>query len=301
MEENIVDPRDGNGNSMGWSDVAALNYENREMRKNEIGDMKFWLEKFNIDGFRQDMALLVPLDFWVETTPKLLQAKPDIFLLAESEIHEHLNDDCFHAIYGWTLHHILNDIAKGHKGVSAIDEWYINERPKAMKGLYMHFTSNHDENSWSGSEIERMGEAHKAFAILVNTIDGIPLTYCGQEEPMAKRLDFFEKDDIGFRNYAYSNFYKSINKLKHDNAALWNGEYGGKMLRIIKNDNIFAFSREKDQNKITVIINLSKQMQTVTSDTHLQGVEVFTKKKILINEGDNFLLKPWEYLIIKTQ
>lgn len=297
---NIIDPLNEHGKSMGWTDVADLNYDNRDMRKNAVDDMLFWLKEYKVDGFRHDMALLVPLDFWLETTPQLKAANPDIFMLAESEVHDHLNQGCFHAIYGWSLHHTLNDIAKGKKNAGAIDEWYQNERPKAQKGNFMHFTSNHDENSWSGSEIERMGEAHKAFAVLVNTIDGIPLTYSGQEEPMPKRLEFFEKDDIGFKDYVYADFYKTLNTLKHENSALWNGEYGGNIQRIIKNDNVFAFVREKDGNKVTVIINLSKHKQTVISDIAVSGTEVFSKSKKEIKAGDKIDLLPWAYLIFKS-
>jgi glycosidase len=297
---NIIDPLNEHGQSMGWTDVADLNYDNHNMRKNAVEDMLFWVNTYNIDGFRHDMAMLVPLDFWKETMPQLRSAKPDIFMLAESEVHDHLNQDCFHAIYGWSLHHTLNDIAKGKKRASAIDEWYNNERPKAQKGQYMQFTSNHDENSWSGSEIERMGEAHRAFAVLVNTIDGIPLTYSGQEEPMPKRLEFFEKDDIGFKDYAYAEFYKTLNTLKHDNPALWNGDYGGKLQRIMKNDDVFSFERKKDDNKITVIINLSKFKQNIMADRPISGTDMFTRSKINFKEGDSIALLPWEFLIIKS-
>ncbi len=296
---NITDPLNEHGQSMGWNDVADLNYDNDQMRNEMVSDMIFWLKEYQIDGFRHDMALLVPLDFWQKTIVKLKAVKHDLFMLAESEIHDHLNQDCFHAIYGWSLHHTLNDIAKGKKNASAIDDWYAYERPKAIKGLFMQFTSNHDENSWSGSEIERMGEAHKAFAVLVNTLDGIPLTYSGQEEPMPKRLEFFEKDDIGFKNYNYEDFYTKLNTTKHENPALWNANYGGPIKRIMKNDHVFAFVREKDGNKVTVIINLSKQKQTIVSDTDINGTDIFSGKKINLLKGVECSLTPWEYLVIK--
>jgi glycosidase len=295
----IVDPLNEHGQSMGWADVADLNYDNREMRKDMISDMVYWLKEHDIDGFRHDMAMLVPLDFWLEATPQLRAVRPDIFMLAESEVHEHLNQSCFNAIYGWSLHHTLNDIAQGKKNASAIDQWLENEKPKATKGLFMHFTSNHDENSWSGSEIERMGEAHKAFAVLVNTLDGIPLTYSGQEEPMPRRLEFFEKDDIGFKNYGYADFYQKLNHFKHDNPAIWNGRFGGTMLRILRDDNVFAFTRQKDSNKVTVIINLSKQHQNIISDIQIQGTDIFTGKKVVYNTGQNISLMPWEYAVVK--
>ncbi|MBP6569715.1 MAG: alpha-amylase, partial [Saprospiraceae bacterium] len=107
---NITDPLNEHGQSMGWNDVADLNYDNDHMRNEMVSDMIFWLKEYQIDGFRHDMALLVPLDFWQKTIVKLRAVKHDLFMLAESEIHDHLNQDCFHAIYGWSLHHTLNAI-----------------------------------------------------------------------------------------------------------------------------------------------------------------------------------------------
>jgi alpha-amylase len=295
---NITDPLDENGKSMGWADVADLDFGNHDMRSAMINDMIFWLEKYDIDGFRQDMALLVPLDFWQQTITSLKAIKSDLFMLAESEVHDHLNQHCFNAVYGWSLHHILNDIAKGKSNVNAIDQWYQNERTQIKSGVYMHFTSNHDENSWSGSEIERMGEAHQAFAVLTHTLDGIPLVYSGQEEPMPKRLEFFEKDDIGFKDYAYADFYRILNEVKHHNAALWNAEYGGQLSRILNHDHIFAFERIKDENKILVMINLSKQKQEVRSDRIIAGRDIFTGLPVNFSVGDQISLKPWEYVVV---
>ncbi len=298
---NISDPLTEHGISMGWDDVADLNYDNQEMRAAMVADMVFWLKKYHIDGFRHDMALLVPLDFWKETIPKLRAVKPDLFLLAESEVHDQLNEDCFHSMYSWSLHHLFNDIAKGFKNANAIDHWMSHNKPNAKKGVYLHFTSNHDENSWSGSEIERMGEAHLAFAVLVNTLDGIPLTYGGQEEPMPRRLEFFEKDDIGFKNYMYSDFYKTLNTLRHQNAALWHGQYGGPLERIMGDTNVYAFQRVKDRQKVTVLINLSKQKQTVIADRDISGIDVFTNKIITFNLADPIPLMPWGYLVLSSK
>lgn len=294
----ITDPLDENGKSMGWSDVADLNYDNPEMRLRMQDDMIYWVKNHSIDGFRQDMALLVPQDFWKSAITSLRSVKDDVFMLAESEIHDHANSDQFHAIYSWSLHHILNDVARGKKSVKDIDHWFQHERPKLKKGAYMHFTSNHDENSWSGSEIERMGEAHKAFAVLVHTLDGIPLMYSGQEEPLYKRLKFFEKDTIGFRNYRFADFYSVLHKLKHDNPALWNAEYGGNFERIMPDSDVFAFERKKDKNKVTVILNLSKQLSKPRVDRIIEGKEVFTGKAFNFNSGDELILEPWSCVVV---
>ena len=65
----------------------------------------------------------------------------------------------------------------------------------------MNFTTNHDENSWNGTVHERYGEGYKIFAVLMATVPGMPLVYSGQEAGLDKRLEFFEKDAINWKEY----------------------------------------------------------------------------------------------------
>ena len=125
----------------------------------------------------------------------------------------------------------------------------------------MHFTSNHDENSWAGTVFERMKDSHKAFSVLVSTFDGMPLIYGGQEEPLDRRLEFFEKDDIGFKDYKYADFYTKLNMLKHNNEALWNGPHGGELVKLADHKKIYAFSREKNGNEVIVKANNKKGVE----------------------------------------
>lgn len=296
----VSEPLNSQNQPLGWEDVADLNYDNEAMRETMIADMMYCLTEYNIDGFRQDMAMLVPIDFWQEANRRLRAVKPDILLLAESEDPTHTKTGHFNLVYSWSLHHLFTDIAQGKQKSSIIDNWYQSQRPKITKGCYIYFTSNHDENSWSGSEIERLGEAYKAFAVLTATLDGVPLIYSGQEEPMPQRLKFFDKDNVGFRHFALHDFYKKLLQLKHTNKALWNVFYGGQMHRIIPHDAIFAFQRMKDENIVTVIINLSRQHQTFRSDTQISGTELFTEQSKNIEVGDKLSLDPWTYLVIHS-
>lgn len=296
---NVIDPIDpGTGESWGWTDVADLNYDNKEMRSEMISDMLMWVSDKKIDGFRFDVAHNVPNDFWEDAKTQILAADKNQFLLAEAEIAEQMNSELFHMAYGWELHHIINDIAKGNKNVQAIDNWIAKNNAEYKKGIKMHFTTNHDENSWAGTVFERMKDSHKAFAVLVSTFDGMPLIYGGQEEPLDRRLKFFEKDDIGFKDYKYADFYTVLNTLKHKNEALWNGPYGGPLVKLTDHKNIYAFSREKNNNEVIVMINLSSEDQTfdLTKDID-QMKDLFSGENSTIKKGTSIKLSPWEYKV----
>ncbi len=296
---NITDPvNPETGESWGWTDVADLDYSNSEMREAMIDAMKFWISDIGIDGFRVDVAHGIAQDFWDECNTTLFQTNPNIFLLAESEVESHRNKDTYHATYGWSFHHLMNEIAHGKKNVEDIDKWYSEDRAKFKKGFHMHFTSNHDENTWAGTVFDRMGDAHKALAVLSSTFDGMPLLYGGQEEPLRKRLPFFTKEYIGFNEYAYSDFYKQLFTLKKNNQALWNGKYGGELTKLVDHEIVYAFEREKNGDAVSVIINLSKEPQSFTISKDLKGNEIFTGQKIQWNKDTALALEPWQYYVI---
>ena len=300
---NITDPiNQETGESWGWTDVADLNYDNPEMRQAQIEAMKFWINEHDVDGFRCDVAHSVPEDFWTEVRQALVREDPELFMLAEAEVPALRNNQDFVMDYGWEFHHIMNDIAKGEKSVREIDFWLGRDKSKYEHGYHMHFTSNHDENSWAGTEMERMGDGHLAFAVLVSTFDGMPLIYSGQEEPLNRRLEFFEKDNIAFENYAYEDFYTRLLDLKRNNKAIWNGEYGGPLIRINDHKQVYAFSREKEGEQVVVLLNLSGEVQSTTLNISFEGFrDVFGTEAISYVQDTELNLDPWAYFVYSSK
>lgn len=254
--------RDSLGNTVveyDWTDIAALNYDNKDVWKAQDKAMRFWLDK-GVDGFRCDMACEVPVEFWRETIAGLRADYPGIYMLAEGE-DPGLHEDAFDASYAWVLHHLLNDIAQGKKGAEELAEYVAMDAEKnPSEAFRLMFTSNHDENSWAGTEFERMGGAAKAMAVLTFTLpNGQPLIYTGQEMGWNKRFEFFEKDPIpAWENNGYTDFYKWLVKLRHDNPALAAGEKGGAFEVISTENDMFVFSRTLPGNKVTVSVRLAE-------------------------------------------
>lgn len=282
-----------------WWDVADLNYDNKEMRKEMIASMAYWLKEFNLDGFRCDVADWVPQDFWEEARLELNKVKK-IFMLAEAE-NPNLHQKAFEMSYAWEFHHIMNDIAKGKKKVNYIENYAGNKRFPAFAHR-MHFTSNHDENSWNGTEEERMGEARFCMAALTFTFEGIPLIYNGQESALNKRLRFFEKDTIDWKNYPLQDFYTDLCNLHKNNPALGSGTSGGE-LKIISADtlsNVLIFSRKKGKNHVICVFNLSNQNKEINlplKDFCGNFTDWTEKRKVRMEGNYRQSFSPWTYKI----
>ena len=283
-----------------WSDVVALNFDNKEMRQAMIADMKYWLDDFKVDGFRCDMAHEVPTNFWEEAKPQLANGR-EIFMLGETE-NADLLVNAFDAAYGWEIHHIMNDIAKGKKNVSAIDT-YMDSIPKKWQAddYKLLFTSNHDENSWAGTEYERMGDAVETFAVLTYTLPGIPLIYNGQEEDFNRRLKFFVKDSIDRNpNSKMRGVYEKLGELKVTNEAFNGAKKAASYERLKTSDDkaILAFKRKKNTTEAYFIANLSKAEKEVTVPINGVYKNFMNNENVTFDSATKLKLKPWEYLIL---
>lgn len=288
------------GESWGWTDVAHLDYSNPELHEVMKEDMLYWVKELNIDGFRCDVADNVPTSFWEFAIPKLREAKP-LFMLMESNKEYLLKDNLFDMGYGWEAHHVMNDINKGTKTVADLDSVFAKiKKEYAPTAYFMNFTSNHDENSWNGTEYERMGDGVEAFTALAYTMPGMPLIYTGQEYELKRRLKFFEKDSIPKTKGKMFGLYEKLGALKNTNKALNGAKKAASFSRIqTSNDTlIMAFSRANNNEKLMYIGNLSKE--TVVFTLPLEGTftNYLTAEKVTLKKGQKHNFKPWEYWIL---
>ncbi len=296
--------RDASGNMMppvaDWSDVVDFNFDVPEFREYMIRAMKYWVEAADIDGYRCDVAGMVPLDFWRAARAELDRIKP-VFMLAEAD--EPPLHDAFDMSYDWGFHHQMNAVARGEKNADSVAVYLQKDRERYPPDAYrMQFTSNHDENSWNGTVFERLGDGAATFAVLSATIPGMPLVYSGQEAGLNKRLKFFEKDVIVWRDHPFWALYKTLLNLHQNHRALWNGTAGGELVRINAGPGaaVFAFSREKAGDKIVAIFNLTPKPQRVTlSGPTLAGeysaVLPATAETARFTARAQMRLEPWEY------
>lgn len=251
-----------------WDDVIQLDVENRDMWEAMIDAMYYWVDEFQIDGFRADVAYMVPLEFWIEARKKLEEIKP-MFMLAEAEVPE--LHGAFDMTYAWEYAQVIRDLGAGNATLSDLDDVMERNFEHFQPADYrMFYTTNHDENSWQGGDYDLYGENFKNFAVLSATIWGMPLIYNGQESGLDKQLEFFEKDPINWGDYKYEEFYRTLLSLNSENQALFNGEIGGhyKKMPTDRDDSIFSFKRIGHHEQVLVILNFSNEE---VSFTYLDG------------------------------
>ena len=284
----------------GWEDVSKLNYANNNMKVAMIDAMAYWIQQCNIDGFRCDMAHLVQLDFWEMAKASLHSVKPGLFWLAECE--EPSYHKVFDATYTWKWMHACEEFCTRAISlpslINTLNEYDQTFPPSAYR---VYFTSNHDENSWNGTEYEKFGDAARLFAVFSCTWKGLPMIYSGQELPNYKRLKFFDKDVIDWDNCNLHTFYKTLLSLRLVNPVFSaaNLLVTTTILETDQPDKIFLFKKNTSWHECLIILNFSGEQ--VIFQTTLSGnyEDIFNATSFKLDQNNAITMEAWSYLVLQ--
>jgi alpha-amylase len=288
----------------GMDDIIELDFKNIALRQAMKDAMKFWVTECDIDGFRCDLAFWVELDFWKEARKELDVVKPLLWLGEFDELEKPEYGEAFDASYTWTWMHKTEDFYKKKEPLDSLLTVLKKYDDLGDSTMRAWFTTNHDENSWNGTEYEKYGEMAKLLAVFSATWNGVPLLYSGQELPNMKRLKFFEKDVIAWNpTISLNDFYKTLLNLRTNNSALRSGDTSVQTFRIKTSDpeNVFAFLRKKGNKEVLVVLNLSskKDLHFEILDSNVTGTykNVFSGAANDFTTEKSFEMQGWEYLV----
>ncbi|HSU27419.1 MAG TPA: alpha-amylase family glycosyl hydrolase [Chitinophagaceae bacterium] len=289
-----------------WEDVIHLDYQQQGLRQKMQESMLYWVQAFGIDGFRCDMAHLVALDFWKECRTAIDAFKPLFWLGEFDELEYPAYGEVFDASYSWTWMHKTEAFAREKINLKELIKVLKNYDDLGDRGMRIWFTSNHDENSWNGTEHEKYGGLAMALAVFSVTWNGIPLIYSGQEIPNHKRLRFFEKDEIEWSAHnELQDFYTTLLRLHSDHPALEGGnkEVITHTLKTSEPDKTFAYLRTHGTRAVLAILNFSGHAipDFIIMDDRVAGsyMNVFTKEECKIEYGTSWELKGWDYRVFE--
>jgi glycosidase len=284
-----------------WSDIIDLDYSKPELRKYMTDAMSYWVKEADIDGYRCDVAGFVPIEFWNNLRVELDAIKP-VFMLAEWESRD-LHAHAFDMTYAWSWNESMHNICTGKADVNALYVYYSwNESAYPENSMRMTFVSNHDKNAWEGTMYEQFGDGLEAAIALSVIGEGMPLIYNGQEAGNDKRLAFFEKDPIQWKDHEIGDLYKSLFKLMKNNTALWHAKWGSRMVKVPNNyeSEVLSFVRQNEAGKVFAVFNFSDEAKTVDfKETLYHGTYLVfdTNEEVALNADSTLELEPWEYKI----
>ena len=289
----------------GMDDIIELDYKNPAMRQAMIDAMKFWVKETNIDGFRCDLASWVEVDFWQQARPEVEKIKPLFFIGEFDELDNPDYGKVFDASYSWTWMHKTADYYKKDLPLSELKDLLIKYSAIGDQSMRAWFTTNHDENTWNGTEYEKYGLIAKPLAVFSATWNGVPLLYSGQELPNMKRLEFFEKDVINWNgNNQMASFYQTLLNLKSSNPALRGGDSNVTtyLLKTSADDKILAYVRKNGKDEVLVVLNMSKEaVNFKIEDEQVSGSfkNVFDQTKRDFSTHKNFEMKAGDYAVFE--
>jgi len=243
-----------------WTDVAGLNYASPKLRDYMLAMLKYWIQECDVDGFRCDVAYMVPTDFWIQARAELKKIKPDIMLLAEASKPELLTK-AFDADYSWPMLATLNNVLL--RGAPATDlrrTWEEDLRQFPKGSLHLRISDNHDE----ARAVARYGiRGALAASALMFTLDGVPLLYNGMEVGDATESGdpaLFDKLPIYWQpkeRPPLRNIYRELIKLRKQSPAFRNT--GIAWLKNANEKNVVTFLREDENEQFLVAVNFSNR------------------------------------------
>ncbi|MBB4080063.1 glycosidase [Lewinella aquimaris] len=285
-----------------WSDIIDLDYRHAPLRTYMREAMEYWVRECDIDGYRCDVAGYVPVDFWEEVRASLDQIKP-VFLLAEWEARD-LHRAAFDATYAWSWHEAVHRICYGKANVAALYVYYSwNERAWPEDAMRMTFTDNHDKNAWEGSMYELLGPGVETAIALSFIGEGIPLIHNGQEAGLDRRLAFFERDPIAWREHHFADLFRKLISLKKQHSALANAPWGATMIRVPSNheSEVLTFVRQDEHSKILAVFNFcggARELRFGEQLWHGAYTDGLTGDPVSLTEGDVVGVEGWGWRVL---
>lgn len=282
-----------------WDDIIDFDYSRPELRQYMTEALKYWVRDVDVDGYRCDVAGMVPTDFWNNARKELDEIKP-VYMLAEWEFKD-LHAEAFDSTYAWSWHDCVHALVQGKSDLNSLNVYYSwNEKAYPHDILRMLFLTNHDKNAWEGTEFEVFGDALETAMVFQVVSEGIPMIYNGQEAGNARRLAFFEKDPIVWRAHPLGDLYQKLFALKHANSALWNGRWGARMIKVNNSvpERVLSFVRQNDRDKVFAVFNFSPLAREITFQDglyHGSYREFFSGEQVTLDADTRLALSAWGY------
>jgi glycosidase len=287
------------GDTTDWTDVADLNYRNEALRQTMIDAMQYWVEEFDIDGYRADVAGWVPSDFWTAAIDSVEAIKP-VLMLAEHDDPK-IHRTGFDLTYSWPFYNRLKEVWNGAPAhqLTAQVEAVSEQLPSRAKRL--RFTTNHDETAWDAPPTQLFGgvEGSKAAFVLTASMPGVPLLYNGQELAVRDTVPFFEATPYDWtQDDTLIPFYSRYLAAYRESPALRRGTFGA--LTPDASD-VLMFTRTADTEQVLIAVNVRDKSTSVPVPAPYNEQKLTSILDSTTVATDSLRLAPYGYRLLRVE
>ncbi len=264
-----------------------LNFESPALREYLWRNMEYYVRELNVDGYRCDVAGLVPIDFWEEGRRRIDAVKPNLLMISESWGDAATAQRSAFDVNYSEMTNQLHDILKGSKGAESFRAAWEQEHAGAMSGArYLITFDNHDlTNDDYDARPECDGRSRRVDAALavMFTLDGIPFIYSGREFADGRRHSIYANRLYG-KNLVVDwgraltpegqermRLLRQLISLRQESDVLQNGDVV--WLDHDQPASVIAFIRRTSQKQIVVIANLGMSAVDVTLQSPVAGID----------------------------
>lgn len=283
-----------------YADIAALDFNNNDMRAAMIKAMKYWVFTANIDGYRCDFADNAPADFWTQAIDTLKNIKTHkLIYLAEGTNSSEITAG-FQLGYAFSYYGTIKGVFSGNtaSGLFATNTSENSSLPSP--GLKLRYITNHDVASSDGSVIQLYGSKQGSLAafVIAAYMGGVPLIYSSQEVGYPNKINFFNNVPIDYTaNPDMVAAYKKIIAFRAANEAVKTGA-----LTPYSDANIVAFEKTSGTNDVLIMVNTRNSVQNFNIPANLQNASWtngLTNADVTLSATYSF--QPNEYLILRKK
>ena len=295
--------QDGSGNIImppgtNYADVAALNFNNSDMRTAMIKAMKYWVFTANIDGYRCDFADNITTDFWTQAIDTLKTITThNLIYLAEGTKGAEISSG-FQISYAFSYYGTLKSVFAGSQSPSALFATNSTENASLPSpGIKLRYITNHDDASSDGSTITAYKGKQGALAAFVATtyMGGIPLIYSSQEVGYPNAINFFNTVPVDYTaNPDMVAEYTNILAFRAAHEAVKTGT-----LTQFDDANVIAFEKKSGSDDVLVLVNTRNTVANFTVPAAVQGGWTNGLANASITLGSTVSLQPYAYLVLK--
>jgi glycosidase len=281
-----------------YTDVAALNFANTDMRTAMIRAMKYWIFTANVDGYRCDFADNVTTDFWKQALDTLNTITTHkLIYLAEGSSAGEISSG-FKLDYAFTYYGSLKSLFAGSAPSTIFNTNSSEIASIPSSGTKLRYITNHDDASSDGSTLKVYNGKQGALAafVIAAYMGGVPLIYSSQEVGYPNAINFFNNVPVDYTaNPDLVAAYKKILSFRAAHEAVKTGT-----LTSYPDNSVVAFEKVSGTDDVLILVNAKNATVNYPVPTALQNttwLDGFSGSSVLLT--NQVSLQTYGYLVLK--